>query len=63
MKRFSLIAVALSLAVNAAALVVIAAGIEESSLPRGQVIVSELVDQPDAAALIAQVPSQQSVAL
>ena len=62
MKRFSLIAVALSLAVNAGALVVIAAGIEESSLPRGQVIVSEFVDQADAT-LIAQIPSQQSVAL
>jgi flagellar basal body P-ring protein FlgI len=42
MKRLSLIAVAASLVINAGALGVIASGIDESSLPRGQVVVTEL---------------------
>lgn len=42
MNRQNLIVVAASLAINAAALSVIASGIEESSLPRGQVVVTEL---------------------
>jgi hypothetical protein len=42
MKRLSLIAVAASLAINAGALGVIAFGIDESSLPQGQVVITEL---------------------
>lgn len=45
MKRLSLIAVVVSLAINASALGVIGLGIEESSLPRGQVVVTELETQ------------------
>ena len=50
MKRFSLIAVVASLAINAGRSVVIASGIEESSLPQGQVIVTELSSQTELAA-------------
>jgi hypothetical protein len=42
MKRLSLIAVAVSVVINAGALGLIASGIEESSLPHGQVVVTEL---------------------
>jgi hypothetical protein len=42
MKRLSLIAVAASLAINAGALGVIASGIDESSLPQGHVVITEL---------------------
>ncbi|HEY6641533.1 hypothetical protein [Povalibacter sp.] len=41
MKRLSLIAVAASLVINAGALGAIAFGIDESSLPRGQVVITE----------------------
>lgn len=46
MKRLSVIAFVASVAINAGALLGIASGIEESSAPRGQVIVSEIA--PDA---------------
>lgn len=47
MKRLSLIAIVASLVINAGALGVIASGIEESSLPHGRVVVTELsVDAP-----------------
>lgn len=49
MKRLSLVAVAASLIVNAVALGVIGSGIEESSLPRGQVVVTEYSDQVQSA--------------
>ncbi len=49
MKRLSLIAVAASLIINAGALGVIASGIEESSLPQGQVVVTELAAESSAA--------------
>ena len=42
MKRLSVIAFVASVAINAGALLGIASGIEESSLPRGQVVVSEI---------------------
>ena len=45
MKRLSLIAVAASLIINASALGWIASGIEESSLPHGQVVITELNGQ------------------
>lgn len=48
MKRLSLIAVAASLAINAGALAVIASGIDESSLPQGQVVVTEWVGDPQS---------------
>jgi len=52
MKRLSLIAVAVSVVINAGALGLIASGIEESSLPHGQVVVTELSgDAPSTAVL------------
>ena len=62
MKRFSLIAIAVSLAVNAAALGVIASGIDESSLPHGQVVVTELEAQV-AAPVYAQANGDSSGAV
>lgn len=56
MKRLSLIAVAASLLINASGLGVIASGIEESSLPHGQVIVTDL-GNPSLAVAYAQVNS------
>ncbi len=52
MKSLSLIAIAASLVINAGALGVIASGIEESSLPHGQVVVTELA--AEAASVYAQ---------
>ena len=48
MKRLSVIAFVASVAINAGALLGIASGIEESSTPRGQVVVSEIASDTGA---------------
>ena len=52
MNRSSIVALAASVAINAGVLLGIASGIEETSLPRGEVTVSE-VDTSGNAVLIA----------
>ncbi len=48
MNRSNIVALAASVAINAGVLLGIASGIEETSLPRGEVIVTEIVAPGDA---------------
>ena len=62
MSRSNIVALAASVAINAGVLLGIASGIEETSLPRGEVIVTEIV-APGDAVLIATgslMPAQRS---
>lgn len=62
MNRSSIVALAASFAINAGVLLGLASGIEETSLPRGEVIVSELPASEDAV-LIASSDQAASVAV